>query len=144
MTSTLFRLSMSCRIGGGERPPPLPFLRSGVTAPSRLLLGGGRLDVLGYHVGVGRVPVRDLLELAALYLPDLDEAATLVIGRRDLEGRHQPAQGEVGDLLEAGLRVDPGDLPVRLGLEGVANGLDMERADEHAAIVEDGGGHLLR
>src|SRR5712691_6880 len=114
MTSTLFRLSMSCRIGGGETPPPMPVLRSGVTAPSGRLLGGGRLDVLGHPIGVSRVPVGDLLELAALHLPDLDETAALVIRRRNLERRHQPTQGEVGDLLEAGLGVDPGDLSARL------------------------------
>src|ERR1700730_18701390 len=104
MTSTLFRLSMSCRIGGGETPPPMPFLRSRVTAPSGILLGGGRLDVFGHHVGVGRVPVGDLLELAALHLPDLDETAALVISGRDLERRNHPAEGEVGVLLEAGVQ----------------------------------------
>src|SRR5215813_14301455 len=112
MTSTLFKLSMSCRIGGGAWPPPMPFLESG-----SLLDGGGRLDVLGDHVRVGRVPVGDLLELSALDLPDLHESAALVVGGRDLEGRHQPAQGEVVDLLEAGLGVDSGDLPVGLRLQ---------------------------
>src|SRR6185369_6216682 len=66
-----------------------------------LLLRDGGLDVLADHVRIGGVPLRHLLELAALDLPDLHETAALVVGRRDLEGRHQPPEGEVGDLLEA-------------------------------------------
>src|SRR6266581_3040428 len=109
MTSMLLRLSMpGCLSEGARRPPPIP---------PRLWLGGRFLQMLGHHVRVGRVPVGDLLELAPLDLPDLDEPATLVVGRRDLDRRHEPAEGEVGDLFEAGLRVDAGDLAARLGLE---------------------------
>src|SRR5206468_7936337 len=99
MTSTLLRLSMSVD----------------------LLLGSTLLDVLGHDVLVRGEPVGDLHELAILYLPDLDEPATLVVGRRDLERRYQPAQGEVRDLLESVLGVDAGDLAVGLGLQRVAD-----------------------
>src|SRR5215471_2539758 len=86
---------------------------------ARMLLGCRSFDVLGDHVRIGRIPVGHLLELAALHLPDLDQSAALVVGRRDLQGRHQPAQGEVGDLLEAVLHVDACDLAVRMGFERV-------------------------
>ena len=137
-----------CQREGATVPPCAAFLRSAAGSAARAARVAttwpGLLDVLGHHVRVGRVPVGDLHELAALHLPDLDEPAALVVGRRDLERRHQPAEGEVGDLLEAGLHVGAGDLPVRLGLERVADGLHVERGDEDAAVVEDGGGHLLR
>src|SRR5262245_58228925 len=136
MTSTLLRLSIAL-LRRRERGPPPARLRS------PRLLGRRGLDVLGHHVRVSREPVRLLLELAALHLPDLDQPAALVVGRGDLERRYQPAQGEVVDLLEAVLHVLAGDLPVRLGLERVADGLDVDRRDEDAAVVEDGGGHLL-
>src|SRR5262249_24804049 len=137
MTWMLFRISMLGPSPEGACPPP--------PAPRiwGRLLGRRGLDVLGHDVRVGRVPVGDLLELAALHLPDLDEPAALVVGRGHLERRHQPAEGEVVDLLEAGLDVGAGDLAVRLGLERVADGLDVQRGDEHPAVVEHGGGHLL-
>src|SRR6185369_11355883 len=93
--------------GGGGSPAgsrsPRPGASARATRESRLLLGAGLLDVLGHHVLVRGEPVGLLLELAALHLPDLDESAALVILRRYLQRGHQPAQGEVRDLLEAGL-----------------------------------------
>src|SRR5438094_7767315 len=109
MTSTLLSVSISVSCRRGQDAPSDTSLSF-----SRRLLR--RLDVLGHHVGIRRVPVGHPLELAALHLPDLDEPAALVVGWRDLERRHEPAEGEVGDLLEAGLRVDASDLPARLGL----------------------------
>src|SRR5215469_13236884 len=100
MTSMLLRLSMpGPRLIGAPRPAgPQP--RDGLRrAP--LLLRAALLDVLGHHVLVRGVPVRDLLELAALDLPDLHEPTALVVGVRDLERRHQSAEREVRDLLEA-------------------------------------------
>src|SRR5262250_1752182 len=143
MTSMLLRLSMSDpRLIGAPRPAgPQP--RDGLQrAP--LLLRAALLDVLGHHVLVRGEPVGLLLELAALDLPDLYEPTALVVRVRDPERRHQPAEREVRDLLEAVLGVDAGDLAVRLGLQGVADGLDVERGDEHAAVVEHGRRHLLR
>src|SRR5712664_4952701 len=107
MTSTLLSASMGVR--AGSAPPAFSLLLP------RLL------DVLRHHVLVRGEPLGRLHELAVLHLPDLYEPAALVVGRRDLERRHQPAQGEVADLLEALLRVLAGDLAVGLGLERVAD-----------------------
>src|SRR6266513_3431524 len=109
MTSMLLRLSMSVGARGcarHRRAPPRTVVVPVEKGPRRpppptLLLRGRLLDVLGHHVRVGRVPVGDLDELAPLDLPDLDEPATLVVGRSDLERRHQTAESKVGDLLEA-------------------------------------------
>ena len=48
--------------------------------------------MLGDDVVVGGEPVGDLLELAALHLPDLDEPTALVVLRGDLEWWHQATQ----------------------------------------------------
>src|SRR5256885_17014303 len=115
MPSSLLTLSMpvgahGCaphrRTAGAGAPPRtvlVPVVEKGPRRPPppKLLLRGRLLDVLGHHVRVGRVPVGDLDELAPLDLPDLDEPATLVVGRSDLERRHQTAESKVGDLLEA-------------------------------------------
>src|SRR2546428_7656212 len=100
---------------GGRSPP----------RASSLLLRGV-FDVLAHHVLVGGKPVGHLLELPTLHLPDLNETATLVVGRRDLERRDQTAQGEVRDLLETSLRVVPRELAVRLCLQCVADGLHAD------------------
>src|SRR5947209_20571813 len=113
MTSTLLRLSM----------------------PVRSLLLARLLDVSGHDVLIGGEPVGDLLELAALHLPDLHKAAAFMVGFGDLQWRHQSAEGEVRDLLEARLRVDASDLAVRFGLQRVADGLDVQRRNEHATVV---------
>src|SRR2546428_5414332 len=94
---------------GGRSPP----------RASSLLLRGV-FDVLAHHVLVGGKPVGHLLELPTLHLPDLNETATLVVGRRDLERRGQTAQGEVWDLLEPRPLVLPGGLAAGLGPPCVA------------------------
>src|SRR5262245_49717437 len=141
--------------GGGRRVPRDPFLvwvpggppAAGARAVGEhqqaLLLGTSFFDVLRDDILVGGVPVSDLFELAALHLPDLDKTTTFMILRRDLQRRHQPAEGEVVDLLEPLLHVLASDLAIRLGLDGVANGLDVERGSQHAPVVVHGGGHLL-
>src|SRR5262249_14717984 len=63
------------------------------TLPLRLL--GGRLtDVPGHDLRIRREPVGGLHELAPLDLPDLHEAASLVVGGGDLHGRYQAAERE--------------------------------------------------
>src|SRR5438874_13808836 len=126
MTSMLLSGGMGWE-AGARRPAP------------RALLLPGLLDVLGHHVLIRGEPVRDLLELATLHLPDLHEPATLVILRGDLQRRHEPAQREVVDLLEALLRVLAGDLAIRLGLHRVADRLDVKRGHENATVVEHRG-----
>src|SRR5436309_11479387 len=88
MTSTLLRLSIAAR-------------------SLRLL------DGLGHHLGIRLEPVRDPHPLAAAHLPDLHQAAALVVGGRDLERRHEASEGEALDLLEASLHVLARDLAVR-------------------------------
>src|SRR5438105_15821629 len=108
------------------------------------LLLYGLLHVLLDHVGVRAEPVGHLRERATPYLVDLDQPAPFVVVRRDLERRHQPAEREAGDLLEPALHVLARDLPVGLSLESVADGFDVDRGDQDAAVVVDRGGHLLR
>src|SRR5216117_126596 len=122
MTSTLLRLSIA---GTGAR-----LLRL--------------LDGLGHYFGIRLEPVRDLHPLAAAHLPDLHEAAALVVGGRDIEGRHEAPEGEALDLLEAPLHVFARDLTVWMRLQGVPDGLHVERADQDAAVVVHGRRHLLR
>src|SRR5688572_30240730 len=124
MTSMLLSVSMGDAASDGRSAGP--------GRRPTLLLGSRLLDVLSDHVLVGGEPLGALHELAALHLPDLHEPAALVVGRRDLEGGHQATEGEVADLLEALLGILAGDLAVRLGLEGVADGLDVKRRDEDA------------
>src|SRR5438132_13406896 len=118
MTSMLFSVSIAYGHGGGRSP----------RRASSLLLRGV-FDVLAHHVLVGGKPVGHLLELPTLHLPDLNETATFVVGRRDLERRDQTAQREARDVLDPGLRVVPGDLGVALGLQRVADGVDVSRGD---------------
>src|SRR5262245_6092160 len=155
MTAMLLRLSMSVR----HRRAAWPLRRLSSISAAIAALGTSRvcrsrwkalllrrrlLHVLRDDLRIRRVPVGHLHELPALDLPDLHEPAALVIARGDLERRHEATQREVRDLLEAGLHVGARDLAVGLGLQRVADGLDVERGDEHAAIVEDRRLHLLR
>src|SRR5437667_12330706 len=123
MTSMLFSVSM---VVSGRRGPGAP------AAPPLLLRG--LADVLAHHVLVGGKPVGHLLELPTLHLPDLNETATFVVGRGDLERRYQTAEGEVRDLLEPGLRVVPSELAVGLGLQCVAAGPHVDGGHEHDAV----------
>src|SRR5256886_17138100 len=94
MPSMLFSATTAYGHGGAESP----------RRASSLLLRGF-FDVLAHHVLVGGKPVGHLLELPTLHLPDLNETATLVVGRRDLERRDQTAPGEGRGILEPGLPV---------------------------------------
>src|SRR6185295_12967513 len=122
----LLRLSMMWWRRKGSRPfRRLSSVCGGSPRPGTRRLRLPRvLDVLGQHVRVCREPIGGLGELAALDLPDLNEPAALVIGRGDLQRRNEPTEREAGDLLEAGLDVRPGDLAVRLGLQGIPDRLD--------------------
>src|SRR2546426_9350454 len=105
MTSMLFSVSIAYGHGGGRSP----------RRASSLLLRGV-FDVLAHHVLVGGKPVGHLLELPTLHLPDLNETATFVVGRRDLERRDQTPQGEVRDLLRPRLPLGPGERSLVLWL----------------------------
>src|SRR2546425_13292 len=143
--------ALARRWGTAHRPAPptawsgraLPWVPRCSSPSPRLLLGPRFLDVLGHDVLIRLVPVRLPRELAALHLPDLYPASALVIVRRDLKRREQTPQRETLDLLEAGLHVGAGDLAVGLGLDRVADSLDGHCRPHDAAVVVDGGGHLL-
>src|SRR5215831_6829030 len=102
-----------------------------------------RLELTREHLGIGAEPVGLLDELAALDLEDLHPAATLVVGSAEFHWRDEATQGYVVDRLEALLHVVAGRLRAAFGLNRVANGLDMNRADQEAAIVVDGVRHFL-
>src|SRR5262245_54798031 len=120
MTSML--LSVSMRSDGGEvvgwlaaaAAPEVPSSSGDARGRGRgrpsLRLLTRLLDMLGHHVLIRGVPVGDLHELAALHLPDLNQPAPLVILGRHLQRRHEAAEREVVDLLEALLHVLAGDL----------------------------------
>src|SRR5207249_7976465 len=100
-----------------------------------LLLRARLLDVLGDHIVVGAEPVRLSRELPALDLIDLDQPAALVIVRRDLERRHEPAQREVCDLLEPLLHVLARDPAVGLGPDRVQIGRASCRERGWSSVV---------
>src|SRR5580700_1770876 len=70
-----------------------PFTRSGLRGVGRELLLDRRTVALE--------PVLHLHELAAFDRPDLHPAATLVVGRRELQRRYKAAQREAFDRLHA-------------------------------------------
>src|SRR5215470_3492673 len=102
-----------------------------------------RGDRLGEHLRIAAEPVGLLDELAALDLEDLHPAATLVVRSAEFHWRDKATQGYVVDRLEALLHVVAGRLCAAFGLNRVANGLDMNGADQEAAIVIDGVRHFL-
>src|SRR3990172_1631613 len=137
MTSTLFSASIAAPTAGPSRGAP-----TGRRGRALGLLAF--LHVLLDHVTVLPEPVGRLHELAALHLPDLDPAAALVVGGRQREvGRRKAGEGEALDPLEAVLHVLARDLAALLGPERVANGLEVDGRHERAAVVIDGGRHLL-
>src|SRR5262249_39962813 len=101
------------------------------------------LELTREHLGIGAEPVGLLDELAALDLEDLHPAATLVVRSAEFHWRYEATQGYVVDRLEALLHVVAGRLCAAFGLNRVANGLDMNGADQEAAIVIDGVRHFL-
>src|SRR6516225_280951 len=105
--------------------------------------GGGRSaasvdrrDVLPHNVAVGLEPLGGFLELAALDGPDLNPAAALVVLWGNVEGRNEPIEGEVFDLLHALLDILAGWLGAALGLDGVADRFEMDGCLEHSAVVD--------
>src|SRR5579864_1965014 len=104
----------------------------------------GRLDGFVYDVAIGVEPLGLLDELAALDLEDLHPAAALVIVRRDLQRRDQSAEREVLDLLEALLDVVTGRLLATVGLDRIAQRLDLDSRLKDAAVIDNRVVHFLR
>src|ERR1700730_12349899 len=90
-------------------------------------LNRARLFGLGDRLGDGlRIPAEPLGlldELAAFDLEDLHPAAAFMVGGSDLERRHQAAEAEIVDLLEAALDLLAGRLFAAVCFEGVADRL---------------------
>src|SRR5712691_1633160 len=86
----------------------------------------GLLDRGGDDIRIAAEPLGLLDELAALDLEDLDKTAAFVVRRGDLERRHQPAEAEILDRLEALLHILAGRLLPAIGFDRIANRLDME------------------
>src|SRR5689334_4067171 len=84
----------------------------GSPPPSFLLRFGDRLR---HHLRISTEPVSLLDELPALDLEDLHPTAAFVIGRRDVERRHQAPEAEIMDLLEALLDVFAGRRAAAIG-----------------------------
>src|SRR6267143_262630 len=98
-------------------------LSASIRRPLRLL----RLfDRGGDDLWVAAEPLGLLDELAALDLEDLDEPAAFMVRRGDLERRHQPAEAEILDRLEALLHILAGRLFPAIRLDRIADRLDME------------------
>src|ERR1043166_8061969 len=103
--------------------------------PGQALFSRG--DRLGEHLRIAAEPLGLLDELAALDLEDLHPAAAFVVGRGDLHGRDEAAEGEVLDLLEALAHVFAGRPLAALGLDGIADRLHLQRDPEQAAVTID-------
>src|SRR5215831_13759350 len=99
-------------------PPPAacksPAVREYLAGSGRSAISVGRCDVLLHDLAVGLEPLGGLLELTAIDGPDLHPAAALVVFRGDVEGRNEPAEGEVFDLLHPLLDVLAGRLAAAL------------------------------
>src|SRR5947199_7118349 len=80
----------------------------------------------GDDLRIAAEPLRLLDELAALDLEDLDKSAAFMVRRGNLERRHQTAEAEILDRLEALLHILAGRLLAAVGLDRVADRLDME------------------
>src|SRR6516164_10742157 len=111
------------RIAAGRRGPA-------ATGLLRLLYRGR------HHFRISAEPVRLLDELAVMDLEDLHPSAAFVIGGRDLERRHETAQGEVMDLLETALHICSGRLFAARRLQCVPDRLDVERRVEDSTVVD--------
>src|SRR6516162_5477020 len=88
-------------------------------------------------VAIGAEPVGLLDEFAALDLEDLYPAATLMIGRRDLQRRHQAAQRKIADLFESILDVGPGRRFAAIGFQRITDPFDMNRGLQKTTVVID-------
>src|SRR5438445_7400189 len=109
------------------------------------LLLFGLFDGGGDDLRITAEPLGLLDELAALDLEDLDKSAAFMVRRGDLERRHQPAEAEVLDRLEALLHILAGRLLAAICFNRVADRLDMECRPQQAAVVHHRAVHgLLR
>src|SRR6266702_1689595 len=105
----------------------------------------GLFDRGGDDIGIAAEPLGLLDELSALDLEDLDKSAAFMVRRGDLERRHQPAEAEILDRLEALLHILAGRLLPAVRLDRIANRLDMEGRPQQSAVVHDCAfHHLLR
>src|SRR5215207_2694417 len=104
----------------------------------------GLLDLGGDDLRIGADPFGLLDELAALDLVDLHPAAAFVILRGHGERRHDAAERELLDRLEALLDLLAGRLLAAIRLHRVADRLDVQRRIQDAAIVHHRIAHLLR
>src|SRR5215471_12080000 len=95
------------------------------------------------NVAISLEPLAVLDELTALDGPHLHPTAALVVlgGHRD--GRHHAAEREVLDVLHAPLHVLAGGLGPALGLDRIADGLDVQGGCHLAPVVVDAGLLLL-
>src|SRR6266542_3104435 len=93
----------------------------------------GLLDGGGDDLRIAAEPIGLLHELAALDLEDLDKSAAFMVRRGDLERRHQPAEAEILDRLEALLHILAGRLLAAVRFERIADRLDMEGCPQQAA-----------
>src|SRR6266699_4756370 len=94
----------------------------------------GLLDRGGDDIGIAAEPLGLLDELSALDLEDLDKSAAFMVRRGDLERRHHPAEAEILDRLEALLHILAGRLLSAVGLDRIANRLDMEGRPQQSAV----------
>src|SRR5882724_9365245 len=92
-------------------------------------------DRLSDDFRIASEPLGLLDELAALDLEDLDEPATLMVRRGDLEGRHQTTEAEISDRLEALLNILAGRLLPAVRFDRIANRLDMEGSPQQTPVV---------
>ena len=69
-------------------------------------------------------------------LENLHPAAAFMVGRGDLQWWKEAAQGQVVDLLEAILHIRAGRLFPAIGLDRIADRLDMDCGIEDTAVVD--------
>src|SRR6516165_2817155 len=113
----------------------VPRIAAGRTTPRRY--GLLRLFYRGrHHFRIPAEPVRLLDELTVMDLEDLHPSAAFVIGGRYLERRHETAQGEAMDLFETVLHILSRRLLSAVGLQRIADRLDVERGVEESTVVD--------
>src|SRR6266705_2508506 len=103
----------------------------------------GLLDRGGDDIRLAAEQLGLLDELAALDLKDLDKSAAFMVRRGDLERRHQPAEAEILDRLEALLYILAGRLLPAVGFERIADRLDMQGGPQQTPIVHHRAVHRL-
>ena len=71
-----------------------------------------------------------------MHLENLHPATAFMVGRGNLQWWKEAVQAEVVDLLEAILHIRAGQLFPAIGLDRIADRLDMDRGIEDAAVVD--------